>query len=202
MDYSSNLLDNASNTLVIFMEQKMIIFLAIAVAVGLAAGAGIGYLVFDDDEPTDETYWFYLYFADGDSRNKWYSATGSDATKAFDNAMDAAGYEWEKSNWGYISSIDGVGSSWAAYNYLWDCYSEDACESSIANDVYSAYGTFVSSNGWKEFSGFDDDGSDKMKLYQSNSNVFIFTTYDSYWNPLIDPKTGYDCWDDSGPFAD
>ena len=60
------------------MENKMIGFLAIAVAVGLAAGAGIGYLVFDED-PVEETYWYYLYFADGDERKPSYRPAGRPA---------------------------------------------------------------------------------------------------------------------------
>lgn len=185
------------------MDQKMIVFLVIAVAVGLAGGAGIGYLVFDEEEVnTDETYWYYLYFADGDNRNKWYSATGSDATVAFDKAMDKAGFEWTKSNWGYVSSIDGVGSSWGVYNYLWSVTSSAAAESSISGATNDSYGSFAYSNGWKSFSGFDSDSdSDKMKFFQSNSNVFILTTYDSSWAANITPVTGYDDWKASGPFA-
>jgi len=181
----------------------MIAFLAIAVAVGLAAGAGIGYVVFDE-EPVEETYWYYLYFGENDDRNKWYSATGSDATVAFDKAMDAAGFEWTKSNGGYISSVDETGSLWAIYNYLWDIYTEDAASASIAG--YES-GWFSFSNGWKEFSGFDIDekkdpaGAEKMKLFESNSNVFILTLYDSSWMPIITPHSGYADWKSSGPFA-
>lgn len=188
------------------MENKMIGFLAIAVAVGLAAGAGIGYLVFDED-PVEETYWYYLYFADGDERNKWYSATGSDATVAFDKAMDDAGFEWTKSKWGYISTIDGVGSSWATYNYLWSITTSEAAESSISGKTNDQYGAFAYSNGWKSYSGFDIDknidpeNAEKMKFFQSNSNIFILTTYDALWAANITPVTGYDDWKASGPFA-
>lgn len=184
------------------MDQKMIVFLVIAVAVGLAGGAGIGYLVFDEEEVnTDETYWYYLYFADGDNRNKWYSATGSDATVAFDKAMDKAGFEWTKSGIGYVGAIDGEdggGYGWAIYCYLYSIYTNEAVEGSISFPAPGSY--FTMSNGWASYNGFNVEGDDaeKMKMYQSGANVFILSPYNT---DTINPITGYDDWKASGPFA-
>ena len=175
------------------MDNKMIAFLAIAVAVGLAAGAGIGYVVFDE-EPVEETYWYYLYFGADDDRNKWYSATGSDATVAFDKAMDAAGFEWDGSS-GYPSSIAGVGTYWALYEYTYSNYSAEAETSSVAFPVDLGY--YPKSNGWNQFNGYDVEDEDKVKLYQSGSNAFFLAPYDA------DKKDPINCidWMNSGPFA-
>ena len=65
------------------MEQKSIVFIVVALVVGAALGAGIGMMLSGDESNGEETYWYCLYFADGDERNDWYKGTGTDATKAF-----------------------------------------------------------------------------------------------------------------------
>lgn len=183
------------------MEGKLIGILAVALAIGLAAGAGIGYVVFDgNDVSADETYWFYLYFEEGDAKNKWYSATGPDATVAFENAMKAANITWVTSSIGYVSNVGGTDCAWASFEYLWDvCDEKTAVESVLMPLIHG--GMFIHSNGWRMFFGFDTPGSDKMKLYQSNSNVFILSPYGSDDLPTFDPKSGLDQWNGSGPFA-
>ena len=172
------------------MEQKSIVFIVVALVVGAALGAGIGMMLSGDESNGEETYWYYLYFADGDERNDWYKGTGSDATKAFDKAMDDAGFDWEKSTWGYISSIDEVnnGSGWAITQYLYTEFTSAAASSSISYD-----------NGWYSTSGFDD-GTDDMKLKQFEAKVYFMTPYLENYEDTPKVADVFSAWSTSGPF--
>ncbi len=167
------------------------------VVVGLLAGVGVGYGVGFLMDSDDAEYHFYVYFDDGDDRNGWYSAKGSDAAVGFDRAMKAAGFEYELGG-GYLSMIDDAATFWSVYDYLYLGTDNESASSSVLEPVYS-YGALAYSNGWKSFMGFGgyDDGQ-PFKILQSVSTIFFLSMYDDLGyapNPV-----DFDDWMSAGPF--
>ena len=182
------------------MERKLIVFLL----AGMLVGAGAGYLISESmgtSGDPDDTYWFYLYFSDGDARNKWYSAEAPNTNEGFGRAMENAGMKWEKSPWGYISTIDGDGGNdgWFLCQYIYSSCSAAAAGNSIVAPDQSATGVLHSSNGWYTIYGYDDGG---FKLGQFSSHIYFFSIYytvaGGYFAESPVSKT---TWMNSGPFA-
>ena len=91
------------------MEMKLIAFLLAGVMVGAAAGVGVGYYVFNDgssdNNSSDLTYYFYLYYEDESDLNRWISAKSSTPLTAFTAALDAADIDYDISSTGWIYHI-------------------------------------------------------------------------------------------------
>ncbi len=176
-------------------NNKMITYAVVALVVGVLVGAGIGYAVFHDNSNSDdETYYYYIYFGENDSSNGWYSATGTDAGNAFEKAMDNAGFDYEISSSGYISSIDNIADYWMTYQYLYSDYTSTAASASILYPSHDSYETFEYSNGWKAVAGYDDS-SVSFKMSEIDSTVFLISVY----TDGVAPDT-YDGWMSGGPF--
>lgn len=158
----------------------------------------------ETSEAETQTYWYYLNFGNGDSRTGWYSADATDAGKGLEYATSAAGMSLVFSSYDYVGTIDGVGGSsgWAILNYMYSAYDQDAIIGSIDNVQTSiSWGTFICSNGWMSFSGYDwsTTGSGN-KMVQSASTVFYLSVYDPVtWNYTI--PSDDDGWRTGGPFA-
>ncbi|MFA6804599.1 MAG: hypothetical protein WCR17_01255 [Candidatus Methanomethylophilaceae archaeon] len=180
-------------------DNKVAMYAAVGLVVGILIGAGVGYVLFHSSgSDNNETYWFYLNFGESNAENGWYSGDATNATDGFDAAMDKAGFEYEVSSYGYIGTIDGVGTSgWYLCSYSYSETSEDAAEASILYASVS-FGTLTYSNGWKSFSGYGIDDSG-LKLFESNSTIFYFSVYNSDWSassPVSDTE-----WMAGGPFV-
>lgn len=179
---------------------KMYVFLVIGIVVGAAVGIGAGYMMFNDSDCSSaEEYNFYICYGATDADNGWYSASGDNATEAFDKAMDKAGIEYV-ANSGYISSIDGVGTMWSTIQYTYSMYTEAAEAASILYPNYSGYGGFISSNGWVMSNGFNIDGYDGLKFCEFESNTYFLSVYDDVTYAFETPVS-YTGWMDEGPFA-
>ncbi len=143
-----------------------------------------------------QTYDFYIYFADGNEKNGWYSAKGDDAADAFSNAMEDADLTFELSN-GYPTMIGGTGTYWYLAQYLYSETDSEAATGSIAS-VGTEYGNFKYSNGWFSIAGYGD--GDDNKLSQFISTVYYLTPYAadySYTGP-----DGVTAWQTTGPFEE
>ena len=177
------------------MSQKTTIIAVVAV-VAILAVAGAGVFFFMNNKSSDETYWYYLYFEDGNDKNGWYSATASNASDGFKNAMSDAKLDWEKSEWGYIAKINNNSgyndAGWVIRCYIYSETDKAAQDGSAGSAKYQ--------NGWKEFAGYDSTAHDGFKFYQANSNIWFLTPYlEGYAsaNPF-----SVTAWKDSGPFKD
>lgn len=188
------------------MDGKIVAIAVVAILAGVGIGAGGAYVAFSDDAPSgEETYSFYLYFADGDERNGWYQADGNGALDGFNRAMENAEFEWEASSWGYVDKIDGVGDSgWYCCQYLYENTDEAAAQGSVAYPSES-YGTLQYSNGWKSISGYDWEGG--MKLGQFSGNIYFLSAYKADYSaesPVsysAESPVSVSTWMNSGPFA-
>lgn len=182
------------------MDTKTIAFILVGVLVGAAVGVGAGYLIWNDSSDGEETYSFYLYFGtDDDSRNGWYSADATNTNDAFSKVMSNAGFAWEKSSYGYLSLIDGVGvnGGWSLWTYIYALTDQDAAEASILYPMDNGYGGYDGSNGWRTMMGYDQ--GDTLKLSQFESKIYFFAPYNADYsapNPVE-----FDGWMNSGPFA-
>lgn len=176
-------------------KQQTIVIAVVALVVGAAIGIGVGSVMFSDDCNTDEEYSFYLYFAEDDKKNGWYSATASDASEAFDKAMKANDIEYNGAS-GYPSDIGGTVGYWYSAQYLYTSYDKTAEDASILYPTES-YGVLSYSNGWKQISGYDDN--DGLKLDQINTNVFFMSPYAADYS--AESPVSVTSWMNSGPFA-
>ena len=181
------------------MDKKIMTVIAVvAVAVVVVAAAAV-VLMGDKNKDNATEYDFYLYFADNDAKNGWYSAQGSDAGDAFQKAMKAANFEYTVSNWGYVQSIAGVdnGSGWYCAQYLYSKTDADAAAGSISYATYN-YGAMSYSNGWKSTSGYDSSAF-TFKLGEFNSTIYFLIPYNSDYSASgPDEISG---WKTTGPFA-
>ena len=188
---------------------KVTTYAVVALVVGILVGVGVGYAAFhgsnsnNNDSNTDETYWFYLYFGDNAVNTKWYSATGTDATDAFDKAMKSAELEYEVSSWGYISSVDGKGADnggWYIAQYLYSDTTSDAANASVLFPT-DAYGSMRVSNGWAQINGYD--AGEGLKLWEFGSNIFFMSMYGEYGVSSTPSPASTTLWmtDSTGPFA-
>lgn len=186
---------------------KVTTYAVVALIVGILVGVGVGYAAFhgsnnNNDSNTDETYWFYLYFGDNAVNTKWYSATGTDATDAFDKAMKNADLDYEVSKWGYISSIDDKGADnggWAIAQYVYADTSSDAAKASVEGLLTDAYGGYAGSNGWHLIAGYGS--STDLKLSQFGSTVYFMSMYNADWTFATPDSTTLWMTDSTGPFA-
>ena len=174
------------------MSQKTTIIIAVAV-VAVVAIAGVAvYFVMNNDKDTDDTYWYYLYFADGNEKNGWYSAKADNASDGFTNAMKDANVSWEKSNWGYVASIDGNkgynDAGWCISSYIYAHTDKAAQDGSCT--------TYL--NGWKSFNGYDSEAHDGFKLFESNSKIWFLTPYLEGWS--YETPFTVSTWKNAGPF--
>ncbi len=185
----------------------------VTLVVGILVGVGVGYAAFHCTEAHgnsggdsgDVTYWYYIYFGDDSSMNKWYSAKGADSADAFDKAMKAANMEYELSK-GYVVSINGVDAYWSVYNYTYKETTKTAAENSILYPVNeSDTGGLAKSNGWLAFAGYDLKGDDRFKIWQADSEIFFFSiwteTSPSKWSCPTPVSTNQWMSDSTGPFA-
>lgn len=192
-------------------KSKVVLFAVVALLIGAAAGAGVGFMVAGDggdSAPGGREYSFYLHFADGDSRDGWYSATAEDAGQAFGAAMDAAGLEHEVSSYGYVASIDGVdggGSGWYICHYVYSDFTEEAAKASILFPTES-FGTLQCSKGWKSLTGYGE--GTEVKLAQVESTAFFLSPYALDPAPEGSPASWsapspvtVKSWMSGGPFA-
>ncbi len=188
-------ISNRSTQVIIIMENKAMVYAVVALLVGAAVGVGIGYMMFNDSE--SEEYGYYLYFGENDTRNGWYVAEGIDAADAFDKAMNDAGMKYEVGSSGYVNTIDDTGLYWAVAQYLYSATDKAAAEGSILSPVKDQYGSFSSSNGWKNIAGYGS--AEENKLSQFESNYFFMSVYAEDWTF----KTPIDVtdWMTTGPFA-
>ncbi len=171
------------------MNQKSTIIIAVAVVVVLAAaGVGAFFLMKDKDKDNDETYYYYLYFGDANAKNGWYSAKADNASDGFINAMKDANLEWKQSKLGYVATIDGVGTSWKIFNYVFSHTDKAAQDGSS-----TAY-----LNGWLSLSGYATEEHDGFKLFQSNAKIWFLTPYKED-SSFEDPST-VSTWKNAGPF--
>ncbi len=174
------------------MSQKTTMIIAVAV-VAIVAVAAVAIVLTKDKGSDDETYYYYLYFADGNDKNGWYSADADNASDGFTNAMEDADLSWEKSSWGYIASIDG-NAGYNSWGWSISAYTYSHTDSTAA-DASSG----VKLNGWTSFAGYDSDEHDGFKLWQSNCNIWFLTPYTDGVTP--DPST-VSTWKNSGPFEE
>ncbi len=175
------------------MNQKTTIIVAVAVvAVVAIAGAATFFVMNKDKGSDDDTYWYYLYFAEGNDKNGWYSAKADNASDGFTDAMKDANLEWTKSNWGYIGSINGN----AGYNSAGWCISAYTYSHTDQAAQDGSSGAYL--NGWTSFSGYDSDAHDGFKLYQSNATIWFLTPYLEGYDSE-DPST-VSTWKNAGPF--
>lgn len=184
------------------MEKNAIIAICVVAVLAVAGGAA-GFIILnnnDNGDPSGETYWYYIYFEADNPKNGWYSATATNASDGFRNAMDAANMTYKLSSRGYVGEIDGVGTSWWHGLYLYSDYSTTAQEHSVLFPVTSTMGLSYS-NGWKMYAGYNTDGGDDLKLYQANVNVWYLTPYiveDKTYSAVTPDKVND--WMNDGPF--
>lgn len=174
------------------MSQKTTIIIAVAV-VAVVAVAGVAvFFVMNNDKDTDETYWYYLYFAEGNEKNGWYSATADNASDGFTNAMKDANIEWTKSSWGYVASINGN----AGYNDAGWCISAYVYSHTDKAAQDGSSGAYL--NGWQSFSGYDTTDHDGFKFFESNATIWFLTPYLTGYASET-PNT-VSTWKNAGPF--
>jgi|GEM_PF-1511123 len=179
-------------------DKKIVTFAVVALVVGLLVGVGVGYAAFHHNNTNtddNDTYYYYLYFGADNAKNGWYNADATDATAGFDKAMNNAGLTYTVSSWGYVASIDDVGTGWYAAQYLYSNCSSDAAQGSIQYPNYS-YGVMSYSNGWKSISGFGSETT--LKFSEFNSTIYFLSVYASDYS-AVGPDTAND-WMTSGPF--
>ncbi len=164
------------------MENKVTTYAVVALVVGILLGVAVGYAAFhkevkddNNNDDTNETYWFYIYFGDDAVNTKWYSGTGPDSSEAFDAAMEKAGLDYTIKN-GYLSEIAGVEGSWSMYNYLYNEQTKSVAEKSILAPAYDSSGGLIKSNGWVQSAGYDSEKGD-LKTWELDSNVFFFSMW-------------------------
>ncbi|MGN1045083.1 MAG: hypothetical protein ACI4Q9_03920 [Candidatus Methanomethylophilaceae archaeon] len=182
------------------MEKNAIIAICVVAVLAVAGGAAGFIILNNNDDNSGDTYWYYVYFEADNPKNGWYSATATNASDGFRNAMDAANMTYELISRGYVGSIDGVSGSWWHGLYLYSDYSADAQNASIAYPVSGTMG-LTYSNGWRNCSGYDTEGGDELKLYQMNANVWYLTPYitDGVNYSVESPDKVKD-WMNDGPF--
>ncbi|MDY5872124.1 MAG: hypothetical protein SPJ57_02710 [Candidatus Methanomethylophilaceae archaeon] len=186
------------------MEKNAIIAICVVAVLAVAGGAA-GFIILnnnDNGDPSGETYWYYIYFGDGEKNNGWYSATGNDATDGFKKAMDAAGFTYSKSKLGYIGEINDVSGSWWHGAYVYSDYSKEAQNNSVGSAVKDVTNVLLSANGWIQNSGYSAEGVTDIKLYQTNANVWYLTPYGDQVEGKYNLKTPdvVDSWMNDGPF--
>lgn len=183
---------------------KLTTYAVVALVVGILVGVGVGYAAFhgsndNNNSNTDDTYWFYLYFGDNAVNTKWYSATGANATDAFDKAMKNADLKYTISTYGYVGTIDGKGdNAWYTAQYLYKDTTSAAAQASILFPTES-YGTLRVSNGWASVSGYD--GVSGLKLSEFGSTVYFMSMYEADYSAPSPASTLLWMSDSTGPFA-
>ena len=153
-------------------------------------------------KPIEKEYSFFLYFGPGDTRTNWYTASGTDATAAFDAAMTAANMDYVVND-GYLSSIDGVASMWMTYGYMYTASDATAFNASVGYPLYTGgqYSMFLKSNGWVSIAGYNVAGDSGLKYYQFNSDRYVISVYgatendptiiESFWNTYSENQKTY-----------
>lgn len=167
------------------MDTKMMAFVLVGVLVGAGVGIGSGYLVWDNDDVSDdnETYWYYFDFgneADDTNVNEWVKVEAADVVSGLQKAADKIYTDNEIQDSGWIVSINGVAND-SVNSYSWANW--------FLNQTadYNSWGMWYATPGMNVTAG----------------NVFYigFTEYDpATYENVMDPNytTG---WQGLGPFV-
>lgn len=177
---------------------KIIAIAVVALLVGGALGAVIG-VVAKPAQDNDDTYYFYVYFGEGNAKNNWYSAKASDAAKGFEKAMNDAKLSFKLNSYKYISEIDGNngnGSGWYIAQYLYKDTNKAAADASILYPTES-YGTLRCSNGWISFSGYDSNDYTN-KIGEANGTIYFLSPYNMDYS--APSPASVNTWMTTGPF--
>ncbi|MCL2295658.1 MAG: hypothetical protein FWC29_01070 [Methanomassiliicoccaceae archaeon] len=161
-------------------KNNAILFLVVGILVGAAVGIAAGYVI--GNSSSNETYWYYIDYGDyatSATENGWISAESDTVINGLFKALDKKGVEYEITDTGWITSINGVYP-------VWDASTSDSWGSWIWTiNGYTAYGA------WAKNSGFD----------VTLGTIFFIgvTGYDKDYNPTLDPNDEAG-WKTGGPF--